>query len=554
MRVLGLCVVVLACATFGSTARAEKVKSNQPAKLLNHPGEQGKVVMKIKEGQNMTVLAKEGRWLKVRVSGRTGYVPRSKVDMASEDDLVRNTRRRPFVDGRSTSRGFGSQEGPDDRIGADATETEKPAADDDEDKPKGKAHKPADDDEDKPKGKAHKPADDDEDKPKAKAKGKKPADDDEDKPKGKGKKPAADDDEDKPKAKGKGKKPADDEDVVASDDDDKATEEAPEKEDVRPMAHVGTKTKIFSERDKESEVAFTAKASDTLYPVDTKGKWTMVETEEGDSGWVQTSALDLEDGGGGGVAHKRIIDLHAGLGVTFIQQGVRTQGTTLTGADQVPDVYNIGTSAATIDLGGRVLFPYKKYMFGAELSFDASKTLLGGVNYKATTTGLTVTDFNLRGVFAYPTQRKSGMMLLARLGFRYRGYLVDDYADVMKNPAKIPQETLKAPTLGAAILLPTLTEKVGLQFGLDAILFGSSVSQTAGLEDGASPSATAVHLNVGLVYRWKKDLNLQGSYDLDYASYDFGAMAMQSTRGHTAPNVGRTDILHTVSFGIAKGF
>jgi hypothetical protein len=195
-------------------------------------------------------------------------------------------------------------------------------------------------------------------------------------------------------------------------------------------------------------------ASDTLYPVDTKGKWTMVETEEGDSGWVQTSSLDLQDGGGGDVTHKRSIDLRAGLGVTFIQQGIRTQGTTLMGADQVPDVYNIGTSAATIDLGGRVLFPYKKYMFGAELLFDASKTLLGGVSYKATTTGLTVTDFNLRGVFAYPTQRKSGMMLLGRLGFRYRGYLVDDYADPMKNPAKIPQETLKAPTLGAAILLP----------------------------------------------------------------------------------------------------
>src|SRR5262249_48263684 len=110
MRVIGL-VVVLAFLTTG-TAFAEKVKTNQEAKLLNHPGEQGKVIMKIKEGQNMTVLAKEGRWLKVRVSGRTGYVPRSKVDMASEDELVRNTRRRPFVDGRGTRRGFDSSSGP----------------------------------------------------------------------------------------------------------------------------------------------------------------------------------------------------------------------------------------------------------------------------------------------------------------------------------------------------------------------------------------------------------------------------------------------------------
>src|SRR5665647_29194 len=81
---------------------AEKVKTNQNAKVYNRPGEQGKVVVKVKEGQAMTVLAKEGRWLKVRVSGRTGYVPRSKVDMSDDEEITRNTRRRPFVDGRST--------------------------------------------------------------------------------------------------------------------------------------------------------------------------------------------------------------------------------------------------------------------------------------------------------------------------------------------------------------------------------------------------------------------------------------------------------------------
>ena len=118
MRGLGI-VFALAFAATGS-AYAEKVKANQETRVLNHPGEQGKLVVKVKEGQSMTLLSSEGRWLKVRVQGRTGWVPRSKVEMADPDEIARNTRRRPFVDGRSTHRGFGSQEAPDDRIGADA--------------------------------------------------------------------------------------------------------------------------------------------------------------------------------------------------------------------------------------------------------------------------------------------------------------------------------------------------------------------------------------------------------------------------------------------------
>ena len=118
MRVRVLFLVLL----LGGVAHAEKVKANQSARVFNRPGEHGKVVAKVKEGQAMTVLAKEGRWIKVRVAGRTGYVPRTKVDLPDDEEIVRNTRRRPFVDGRGTKRGFGGEEAPDDRGGADATE------------------------------------------------------------------------------------------------------------------------------------------------------------------------------------------------------------------------------------------------------------------------------------------------------------------------------------------------------------------------------------------------------------------------------------------------
>ena len=129
-----LLVLLIGVAAAPGLGHAEKVRTNQSAKVYNRPGEQGKVLVKLKEGQAMTVLAKEGRWLKVRVSGRTGYIPRSKVDMPDDDEIARNTRRRPFVDGRGTKRGFGGDDrAPEDRVGADATGETAPSGSGDED-------------------------------------------------------------------------------------------------------------------------------------------------------------------------------------------------------------------------------------------------------------------------------------------------------------------------------------------------------------------------------------------------------------------------------------
>lgn len=516
MKLFGLCVLFV-MALGGSQAYAEKVRTNQPAKLLNHPGERGKVVLSLKVGQSMTVLAKQGRWVKVRVQGRTGFVPRSKLEMADDGGLARNTRRRPFVDGRSTKRGFASKEGPDDRVGADATDPASSMPEGDQDSAPQRTGAQRDSDGDEEEVVAPPP---------------------------------------KIKSGGGDRIVIDDEKITAPPRVDDGDDESAS---ARATAHVRVTTKIFTERDKRSEVAFTAKPADALYPTDTNGTWTLVESEDGDIGWIPSSSLDqkveMERSGGG---RRRSIDVRAGFGVSIIQQNMRTTGTTLTGADQVPDVYNIGTSAATIDLGGRLLMPVGRFLVGGELLFAATKTVLGGVSYKSTTTGLTLADVNVRAVAAYPTQVMNGMSILGRLGFRYRGYLVDDYKDPAKNTAKLPQEILKAPTLGVGVVLPKLTDRIGLQVGLDTILFGASVTQTAGLEDGPTPSMKSVRINLGGVYHWNRSFDLQAAYDLDYASYSFGApntgAAMQSMRGHTGTDVSRTDLIHTVSIGIAKGF
>src|SRR5262245_9755043 len=115
------CAVALAVALTAGIAHAERVRTTKATKVFKRTGEQSGVVTKIAKGKTLDVISKQGRWLKVRVNGRTGWVTQSSVVSLEARDVPRNTRRRPFVDGRSTRRGWGGG-APDDRVGADAVE------------------------------------------------------------------------------------------------------------------------------------------------------------------------------------------------------------------------------------------------------------------------------------------------------------------------------------------------------------------------------------------------------------------------------------------------
>jgi hypothetical protein len=365
--------------------------------------------------------------------------------------------------------------------------------------------------------------------------------------------------EEEPPAKAAAKSPAKDDE----EEEEPADEEAEEPEAKRAVARVAKKVSIYEEADAESEELFVARPTDILYPVETKGNWTAVENAEGDYGWVQTDFLEMEGGGGGGGVRKRRIDVGARVGVMIIQQGMRTAGSTNL---KVPDNYNIGTSAMTFSLGGAFLMPFKaKYLLGADAGYDYSKTLFGGITYNPpdvmgqpatppVTTGVTVHNINVRAMGGYDFRNKRGMAVFGRLGYRYQSYLVDNYADATKNPARIPQEIMKAPTLGAAFVMPQLTSKIGLGFTLDAILFGASLSQTKGLEDGSAPSLKAVTFGTAVAYQWKKTMHIAFNYDLRYTGIDFGPPLASSMRGHMGNNVTRTDIFHMVTVGVAKPF
>jgi len=498
------CLLVLLLAVVGSPSesRAEKVKTNQPTTLLSRPGERGKVLLTVQEGKGMTVIAKDGRWLKVRVSGRTGWVPRSKVDVS--DEIARNTRRRPFVDGRGKGRGFGGEEGPGDRVGADAigdgAEPNTEVAVDNGGKGNG--------------GKGNG----------GKGNG----------GKGNG---------------GKGNKGGD-----KGGGDDGVVEE--EDGDVRATARVKSKTVALADPAEDAEEAFPATPGTVLYPTgNTKGKYTEVENDDGDLGYVLTAALEVEepkggdvvdDGGdddeGGKARGGRQIDARARLGVTLFSQAATT-GT-------------IRTSAVTLALGGTYLMPYKaKFMIGGEATYDYAKAYPGVRNADGGTTSIGLHNLRLRALGGYDMKKSNGMMLFGRLGLHYQSYQVASVGDLTKNKSKLPSEIITAPALGGGIAIPRLSKKIGLHASLDLILF-SSVKQTKNLEDGLSPSGRGALLELGMTYRWRKDLDIIAAYDLTYFSMSYGARDPDSKRDPLMGNAtfSRGDQFHAFTAGVGKAF
>ncbi|HEX2691233.1 MAG TPA: SH3 domain-containing protein [Kofleriaceae bacterium] len=483
-----LVVLLLGIVAWPKPGHAEKVKTNQSTKLYSRAGEQSPVILTVKSGQLMTLLAQDGRWLKVRTAGRTGWIPRSKVDMPDgEEEIARNTRRRPFVDGRGTKRGFGGEGGPEDRIGADAAGD---AGDEGGAEPRSRSTR-------SPKG---------------------------------------DDDGDDQPSRG-----------TKDPDGDDGTKEAS-----RTMAHVSEKTVILNDPKKDSDESFTAGPKTVLYVGESTGTWTFVETDEGDAGYVLTSKLDIEEPQGGSGGRMRAIDARGRLGVTLVRQSLSTPGA----MGVLPENYSASSSSLTIALGGSVLYPYRtRYWVGGELTYDFDKAI-PGISYMNQTISFSYHVFNLRAVAGYDLQKKNGMTVYGRLGLHYDSFQVADVANFTQNTAKLPNQTITAPTLGGALSIPRLTKEIGLKVSLDVILLGSSVAQTKNLEDGTDPSTKALFLGGVFSYRWKPKMDLQATYDLTYESLSFsGLPPPTSQRGHmgTAIRSG-SDLNNALSVGIAYAF
>lgn len=521
-------VVVFAALGLGaSLAAAETVVAKDGASVYLKPGESSKVVAKVKSGDEMTVVRRDGRWLKVRVKGRTGFIPRTKVSGGEEEVAVveRQTRRRPYVDGRSTDRGWGG-EPPEDRRGADAVENVEV------DEPEAKE-------------------------PNLRAGSKnagKPAGDE------KGDEPVASIDEEDPLARpsrDRGKA-----DPVGGDDEDPLAAERPSRgrgksdpveddlEPKRETVRLSSGTPMRSKPGAKSKKVATADPGN-YFLLEEKNGWARIESEDGERGWVSSKLLVSESGETSGPT-KRVIAANAKIGATFITQGIRTAG----GAVGIPDNYNLSTSGVSVNLGGAYVMPISKgkFLVGGELAYMGVKAL-PGIQYMSKTTAISTHSIDLRAVGGYPLKNSLGMVAWGRLGYHYDVFAVGDVSNLANNTAKLPSESLSGLALGAALTAPTITPKIGAQASVDALVVGSR-AQTKGLEDGASPSAFAMWLSLGGTYQLRRATTIDAGYRLGYVSNSFGAQVEGSMRGHTATasSVTRVDLSHTISLGVSQTF
>ncbi|HEV7559452.1 MAG TPA: hypothetical protein VGO00_28445, partial [Kofleriaceae bacterium] len=165
----------------------------------------------------------------------------------------------------------------------------------------------------------------------------------------------------------------------------------------------------------------------------------------------------------------------------------------------------------------------------------------------------TLYNFNLRLLGGYDLHGKRGTVFWARLGYHYESFLVADGTDPAKNITKTPSEVIKGPTIGLAMTIPNLTQKLGFGLNFD-LMFAGSLDQTKNLEDGASPGASMYGLGFAVTYRWKPPMNFQFNYEYESESLSWQAPVMTSMRTHTGTAQARSDSLSTITFGIVRGF
>ena len=502
-------------------AHAEQVEARNAADVFAAPGEQSRVVTRVRAGKEMTVLQTKNRWLKVRVNGRTGWITRSNVTTVElAEPAPRAKRRRPFVEGRSTRRGSRGK-GPSDRIGGDATDEEI----DDE----------ADDDDDARLKRERKRARVKRKKAQAKEMDEEVLDEDQDEALASGEE--ADDDEDD-----------DDDEEDEEDEDEDEEEKEPEREFV--VVKVAS-AKIYEEASVKSEEIESASEGAKLFVVERDGKWIKVEDENGNAGWVKASKVEDGFSGPGYQWEKFAKRARANLGYASLTQNFTSNGA-------VDPAYKLSSAAAVLSIGGDVLYDYSSdYLIGGDLGYRlhiASPGIRYSDGENAVNIGYKVHQLDLGVRGGKKLSKKSGMAAYGRLGYHYERFGINDVSDFEKNLAYLPSEILQGPTIGALFEMPKLTEKFAIRASLDYLKFLASRKQTVNLEDGATASPSALWLSLGTVYDWKPDWKITGDYQFTYAKTSWSGTVDGSMRPQMATEASRKDSMHLLMIGLGRVF
>ncbi len=501
--------VLIALVLSAGTAAAERVRTTRSTKVFKRTGEQSEVVTKVAKGKTLNVVAKQGRWLKVRVNGRTGWVTQSSVVSLEARDLPRNTRRRPFVDGRSTRRGWGGG-APDDRVGGDAIEDDDETGRGSDDDGGGEDDAAEDDDDAKPaRGKrARRTSDDDDDDG-----GDDEGDDDE-----------GDDDEG---------------------DDDEGDDDG---DDIRTVTVTAKKAKLYPRASKKSKATLTVRRGAQLFVLGEhdSGKWIRVEDEDGVAGWIATDAVDDPDGGR---RKPRVIAAGARLGFASVG-GKFTSNAAANPNASPPADYGFGSTAVSLAIGGEIAFAMKKdYYVGAGLEYLGC-VATPGIRYASGTMaediGFKTHDIDVRLIAGYDFHKPNGMTAWARVGYHYGVFSVGN----LENIASIPSETFSGPTVGTALRIPGLTKKIGAEAALDVVIPGKR-KQTAGNTDGTQTGAKAATLELLGTYAWQGAWRFNGAYQFGYAATSWTGNSERVT-GATAAR--RVDLSHVLTVGLGRDF
>jgi uncharacterized protein YgiM (DUF1202 family) len=515
LGVLATADIALFEATAG--AETEKVEARKSADVFAAPGEQSRVVTRVRAGKEMTVLQTKNRWIKVRVNGRTGWITRSNVTSVElAEPAPRAKRRRPFVEGRSTRRGSRGK-GPGDRIGGDATDEEEVDDEEDEDDERSRRERK---------------------RAKAKRKTAQAREMDEE---------ILDEDSGE----------SSDDEEEASDDDGEDEEDEEEEEAKEPereyVVVTASSAKLYEEASTKSESLDSASEGSKLFVVERDGKWIKVETEDGESGWVRASKVEDGESGPGYQWEKFAKRAHAGLGYSTLTQNFTSAGT------DPRSNYKISSAAAVLSLGGDVLYDYsKKYLIGGDLGYRLHYAS-PGIRYSddmgnAVNIGFKTHQIDLGVRGGYKLSHKTGMAAYGRLGYHYERMGIDNVDDFTKNLAYLPSEILQGVTIGGIFEMPRMTQKFSLRAGFEYLNILAARKQTVRLEDGNTSNPMAAWLYGVVQYDWRTDYKITAQYQFTYAKTEWAGLAPDSMRPHMSESASRKDGSHLLMLGLGRSF
>lgn len=511
---VGFCGYELAVGVATAEADDKRLEAKRAADVYATPGEQSRVVTRVRAGKVLVVLQRKGRWIKVRVSGKTGWITRSNTaSLELSEPAPRKKRARAFVKGRSKERGFRQRRAPSDRVGAEVTDKEMFLDDEDEGDARSRRER-------------RRAA-----KLRRRAQAREMGRDIEDEP--------LEEEEDD----------FDDEEVA--DEDPLAQEPADEPEEDTVLVKVA-EAELHERRSTRSDTVSVAAKGARLYVIEREGDWIMVETEDGDSGWVRAKSVG-DDDGPGYQYEKFAKSASASLGYAAMGQSFASNGT-----DQAN--YSLGSALAVISLGGDVLYDYsKKYLIGGDIRYrlgyaspgirfvDPNTADAVDIGFKTHTI-----DLGARG--GYKLSKKNGMAAFGRLGYHYERFGINNVENFEQNLARLPSEILQGVTIGASLEVPRLTKKLSGQVGIDALALFASRKQTVGLEDGDVSKTFALWGAALVEYLWKPNMVIRGGYQYSYAKTSWAGAAEGSMRPHQATSAQRTDGTHLITVGLGRSF